>query len=956
MKTFLQFVAHDISRKLGTNLSKVAIVFPNKRASLFFNENLAKESSEPIWAPSYHSISELLQSLSSIQIADDIRLITTLYKVFQQHTDSAETLDDFYFWGELLLSDFDDADKNLVDTNSLFSNIQALREMMDDYEFIDEEQEKAIHTFFSNFSLEKRTILKERFISLWDKLGNIYTDFKAKLLSDNMAYEGMLYRNNIENLDVDKLRYDHYVFVGFNVLNKVEHTFFTKLKNTGKALFYWDYDVYYTPLSGDVWHEAGEFINRNLKDFPNELPHTYFDAFNKPKNITYISSVTEIGQSRYLPTWINNHLGERESETAVVLCNETLLLPVLHSIPNSVQNINITMGFPLSQTPVFSLISALMRLQNNGFDSAKGYYHYKDVLAVLKHPYVHLLEPLSRNLENEIIKKNKFFLYPSYLSKDSKLLSHIFSPQLTPLDFCRYIKEAVELITELYRDNVMKNIFDQLYRESLYQAYTTINRVYLLVESGELPVKTSTLQHLLEKILSATNIPFHGEPVLGMQVMGVLETRNLDFKNLVMLSVNEGQLPKGDSNASFIPYNLRKGFGMTTIEHKNAVYAYYFYRLIQRAENITMLYNTASDGINKGEISRFMLQLLAESKHQVERKSIDAKYSISKVTPIIIPKTEEVYRRLKSRYNIGLEKNADAVLSPSALNSYLDCKLKFYYRYVAGLKSPNEVSDEIDAALFGSIFHRSCELIIKRLMTKDGMVQKDDIQALLKNRVALETAVDNSFKELFFQIESANKPEYDGIQLINRRVIISYVEQLLRHDLAYAPFRVMGMEKTVHASKKVNTPVGDFSINLGGNIDRIDLKEGILRIVDYKTGGTAGTLAKVDDLFESSEKRLNYIFQTFLYADIVSDLVKYQVAPSLLYIHRAANEDYSPVIQMGEPRKPKVDITNFNMVKDDFKRCMNELIAEIFEKDVAFTQTQFESKCEYCDFKSLCGK
>lgn len=956
MKTFLQLVAHDIYQKLGSNLSKVAIVFPNKRASLFFNEYLAKESVDPIWAPSYHSISDLLQSLSSLQVADDIRLITTLYKVFQLHTDSKETLDDFYFWGELLLSDFDDADKNLVDTKSLFSNIQALREIMDDYEFIDEDQEKAIHTFFTNFSLEKRTILKERFISLWDELGNIYTDFNASLLADNLAYEGMLYRHNIENLKLEKLKYDHYVFVGFNVLNKVEQTFFSKLKEAGKALFYWDYDTFYTPLNGKVWNEAGEFISRNLSTYPNELPSSYFDVFNQPKKITYLSSATEIGQSRYLPTWISSHLGERESETAVVLCNETLLLPVLHSIPSSVQNINVTMGFPLSQTPIFSLISALMRLQNNGFDSSKGHFHYKDVLAVLKHPYVHLLEPISYDLEDEIIKKNKFFLYPSFLNRNSKLLSHIFSPQLSPLDFCRYIKDAVELITELYRDSEMKNIFDQLYRESLYQAYTTINRIYLLVESGELPVKTSTLQHLIEKILSATNIPFHGEPVLGMQVMGVLETRNLDFKNLVMLSVNEGQLPKGDNTASFIPYNLRKGFGMTTIEHKNAVYAYYFYRLIQRAENITLLYNTASDGINKGEISRFMLQLLAESKHRVERKSIDAKYSISKEEEIIIPKTEEVYRRLRNRYDLSLDKNKDAVLSPSALNSYLDCKLKFYYRYIANLKAPNEVSDEIDAALFGSIFHRSSEFIINSLMTKEGMIYKDDIQSILKTKIAIEKAVDDSFKELFFQIDSSEKPQYDGIQLINRRVIISYIEQLLRHDLAYAPFKVMGMEKTVHREVKVDTPVGSYSLNLGGNIDRLDLKEGVLRIVDYKTGGNASTLAKVEDLFTSDEKRPNYIFQTFLYADIVSDLVKYQVAPSLLYIHRAANEDYSPVIQMGEPRKEKVDINNFMMVKDDFKRCMHGLIQEIFEKDVAFTQTEVESKCSYCDFKSICGK
>ena len=766
----------------------------------------------------------------------------------------------------------------------------------------------------------------------------------------------MLYRHNIEELDVNNLAYEHYIFVGFNVLNQVETTFFAKLKEAGKAMFYWDYDAFYNRKIDDKkWHEAGEFINRNLQTFPNELPESYFRAFEAPKKITYISSSTEMGQARYLPSWIVQNLGEKERETAVVLCNESLLLPVLHSIPNKVENINITMGFPLNQTPVFSLISALMTLQNRGYDQSKGYYHYKDVLAVLKHPYMHLLEPKSKELEVEIVKTNKFYLYPSQLN-EGRYLSHFFNPQLTALDFCAYIKTAIELITELYRKGENESIFDQLYRESLFKAFTTVNKIYLLVESGELPIKNTTLQHLIEKILSATNIPFHGEPALGMQVMGVLETRNLDFKNLVMLSVNEGQLPKGESNASFIPYNLRKAFGMTTVEHKNAVYAYYFYRLIQRAENITLLYNTSSDGINKGEISRFMLQLLVESSHQVERKSIDAEYTITKAEPIVFEKTKQVFERLKARYDISLAKNKETILSPSALNSYLDCRLRFYYRYIVNLRAPNEVSDEIDAALFGSIFHHSAELLLKDMMDKEKMIQKDSIQAVLKNKYQIERAVDTAFKELFFQVKDNSIPQYDGIQQINRKVIISYIEQLLRHDLSYAPFKVMGMEKTVSSVVKVNSPVGEYELKLGGNIDRLDLKQGILRIVDYKTGGSAGTIAKVEELFEPAERRSNYIFQTFLYADLVSDKVDYQVAPSLMYIHRAANEDYSPIIQMGEPYKAKKEITNFMMVKDDFQRCMAELIKDLFERDIAFTQTDVLAKCEYCDFKALCGR
>ena len=957
MKTFLQVVAHDIHNKLGSNLSRVAMVFPNKRASLFFNEYLASESTDPIWSPSYLSISELLQSLSDLQLGDDIRLITLLYKVFQEHTQSNETLDDFYFWGELLLSDFDDVDKNKVNTTKLFNNIKDLRDLVDINDFLDEEQEAAIRTFFDNFSLEKRTILKERFISLWDELGNIYTGFQEKLLKENIAYEGMLYRNNIEKFDVNNLKYDHYVFVGFNVLNEIETSFFKKLNDAGKALFYWDYDLFYTQNRDVRYHEAGEFINQNLKLFPNQLPASYFDSLKKPKNITYISSSTEMAQARYLPQWIENNFGPSERETAVVLCNESLLLPVLHSIPSTVQNVNITMGFPLSQTPIFSLISALMTLQNSGLDRTKGYYHYKSVLSVLKHPYTKQLEPKAEEIAKEIINKNKFYLYPSEFSQ-SPYLSHLFSPQLEACDLCEYLKKAIELVTELYnnKDKNEESIFDQLYRESLFKAYTTINKIYLLIEAGELPIKSSTLQHLIDKVLSSATIPFHGEPAIGMQIMGVLETRNLDFKNLVMLSVNEGQLPKASSYASFIPYNLRKAFGMTTIEHQNAVYAYYFYRLIQRAENITLLYNTASDGINKGEISRFMLQLLVESGHLITQKSLDANYSLSRPNPIVFEKTQEVYQKLRDRYDISLQKNSNAILSPSALNSYLDCRLKFYYRYIANLRAPNEVSDEIDAALFGNIFHHSAELILKELQNIEHWIYKEDIEKIFKEPYRVERAVDQAFKELFFKDKSDTKPQYNGIQLINRKVIISYIEQLLKHDLPYTPFQVKGMEKTVKREVQVSTPAGAYSINLGGNIDRLDLKEGILRIVDYKTGGNAQVVASINELFEPAERRPNYVFQTFLYADIVSDLIDYHVAPSLLYIHRAAGEEYSPVIQMGEPYKEKIDINNFKMVKDDFRRSITELIKDLFERDTAFTQTEFTDQCSYCDFKALCGR
>ena len=957
MQPFLQLVAHDLYTKIENDLSRTVLVFPNKRANLFFNEYLAEESDQPIWSPAAMSISDLLQKLSVQKAGDPIRLVCELYKVFKEETESRETLDDFYFWGELLISDFDDVDKNMVDADKLFSNLQDLKNLMDDYEFLDEEQEEAIRQFFQNFSIERRTELKEKFISLWDKLGIIYHRYRENLAELGIAYEGMLYRNVIEQLDTDRLKYDKYVFVGFNVLNKVEKEFFQKLQKAGKAMFYWDYDLFYTQRISK--HEAGEFIKRNLIDFPNELPESYFDIFRKPKKIRYISASTENAQARFLPEWVKatqTHTTQivSEKENAIVLCNEALLLPVLHSIPQDVQNVNITMGFPLAQTPVYSFINAAMELQTNGYRPDTGRFTYEAVSKILKHPYTRQLSDHATRLERELTKTNRFYPLPSELKKDD-FLTILFTPQSNIRELCDYLLRLIKSISILYRkEGEYDDIFNQLYRESIFQSHLKINRLYSLIESGELSVRTDTLKRLITKVLTASNIPFHGEPAIGLQIMGVLETRNLDFRNLIMLSLNEGQLPKAGGESSFIPYNLRKAFGMTTIEHKNAVYAYYFYRLIQRAENITLLYNTSSDGLNRGEESRFMLQLLVEGPHEITREYLEAGQSPQNTLEIQIEKTPEILRRLYRAYDTAQPESV--ILSPSALNTYLDCRLRFYYRYVAGLKTPDEVSAEIDSALFGTIFHLSAQLAYTDLTANGKMIQREDLERLLRDEIKLQGYVDQAFKQELFKVAPEEKPEYNGVQLINSKVIVSYLKQLLRNDLQYTPFEMVAMEKKVSEKITIQTALGPLTLRLGGTIDRMDAKEGTLRIVDYKTGGSPKIPANIEQLFTPSETRPNYIFQTFLYAAIMSRKQPLMVAPALLYIHRAASESYSPVIEMGEPRKPKIPVNNFAFFEDEFRERLQALLEEIFDEKEPFTQTEDIKKCAYCDFKAICKR
>lgn len=956
METFLQLVARDLYQKIGDNLSRTAIVFPNKRAGLFFNEYLAACSSRPIWSPAYLTISELFRQHSPLQNGDPIRLVCELYKIFVDATQSQETLDDFYFWGELLIADFDDIDKNLVPTERLFSNLQELK-AMDDFSFLDSEQEAAIRQFFQNFSIEQHTELKQRFISLWDKLGDIYNRYRERLQMLGIAYEGMLYRRVLDEWDMtNDTRYDQYVFVGFNVLNRVENQLFTRLKSAGKALFYWDYDVAYASPDSPH-HEAGEFILRNLPLFPNELTAEHFDRLRQPKRVSYIAASTENAQARYLPQWINEvkrlHPDLPEKQCAVVLCNESLLQPVLHSIPESVQHVNITMGFPLTQTPAAGFVEALLQLYTEGYDPQKGRYRFEMVLSVLKHPYIRTLSAEAERLERALTQANRFYPLPSELQTD-ELLTRVFTPISGLANLCQRMTELLKQAAVIYQNEAQESdLFNQLHREALFKSYTLVNRLQSLMEGGDLTVRPDTFRRLMSRLMNAASIPFHGEPAIGMQIMGVLETRNLDFNHLLLLSVNEGELPKKGGDASFIPYNLRKAFGMTTIEHKNCVYAYYFYRLIQRAESITLLYSTATDGLNRGEMSRFMLQYLLEGPAHIERHFLQAAQNIQRSRSIRIEKTPQLIEALIAKYDTKSGKGH--ILAPSALNTYLDCPLKFYFRYVAELSEPDEVTATIDSALFGTLFHRSAELLYLDLTARDSIIRPEDIDRLLHLEPKLQGYVDRAFKELFFHVPQEETPEYNGTQLIHSRVVLFYLKQLLRNDLRYAPFRMKGMEKRVSEDYPISCGDRQLSLRIGGVIDRLDSKEGILRIVDYKTGGMPKSPESIEQLFTPDANRPGYIFQTFLYASILTRQQPMRVAPSLLYIHRAASDTYSPVIEMGAPRQ-KMPVDNFALYDDEFLRHLHKLLEEIFHPQTPFKQTNDPTLCSHCDFRSLCRR
>lgn len=957
MKTFLEFVAEDIIRKYGTDLSRIAVVFPNKRASLFLNEHLARIAGKPIWSPAYITISDLFRQHSALTVGDPVKLTCDIHKSFTECTGIEESLDHFYGWGQLLLADFDDLDKNMADASKALANIRDIHEF-DDISYLTEGQKQMLRKFFSNFSENHNTALKERFLKMWSHLYDIYVNYQARLRSQGIAYEGMLYRDVATDEMVD-FRYDTYLFVGFNVIQRVEQTMFSRLQKAGKARFYWDFDKYYMPssLKGQhIMNEAGRYIAQYLQAFPNEFDvddAALYDSFSRPKKIAYIAASTENIQARYISTWLKEHDRYKDGRrTAIVMCDEKLLQAVIHCIPEEVEKINITTGFPLANTPISSYITQLLALQANGYSAAKGRFRSRYVSQVLSHPYGIYMSKGCSALIEKLKNGGHSFVEPAALAVDEQL-KLLFTPAENNAELVKWMLDVLRITASNANSN------DPLLQESLFRMFTLLNRVSGLIESGDLAVDSATLQKLISQLVASTSIPFHGEPAEGVQIMGVLETRNLDFDHVLILSCNEGNMPKGVNDSSFIPHSVRKAYGLTTIDNKVAVYAYYFSRLLQRAKDITITYNDSTEDGHTGEMSRFMLQLMVESGLDIKRAALQAGQSRMFNEPRNIAKDEDTMRRI----------NAIKCLSPTAINRYMRCPLQFYYNNVAGLREPDEVNeDEIDNRVFGNIFHEASEKVYTQLIGTGRIITAGMIDNALKRREQLARIVDEVFSEIVFNAGKGNalRPEYNGLQLINREVIIRYLVRLLEIDRSLTPFTILNLEGNVDFRIVIQAETERKTIQIGGRIDRMDqitdTASGAerIRIVDYKTGGSKpkSPINSVDDIFcvpPAPERHADYYLQTMLYALIVSSEKRYNpqelpVSPALLFIQHTKEDGYDPTLRIGKER-----ITDIKEHEEAFLERLQAVVGDIFNPALPFIPTSDTAACARCPYASLCG-
>ncbi len=973
MPFFLEQLAHYHLKNHVTAISDFCFVFPSQRAGVFFRKHLADNVGGPLWSPRIMTINDFFGQLEPQPVSDNISLVFKLYESYQQLFDSTNTLDEFIPWGEMCLSDFDDIDKYLVDADKIFRNLADQKALEDDFSHLSQDQIDAIRTFWSTFRPEKYSKLQKSFLKVWEKLPELYNLFNATLDAHNEAYEGKIYRGVAEKIKartLPDLPYKRVVFAGFNALNNCEKILFNYLKIKGQATFFWDYPQWILhnqaktnqPGLSGTEHEAMRFIASNLRDFP--MPDDWENPSDgHPLKITIATAANDLAQTQVASEILQKNVSpvkrnqtqggtqEKKEEsslntrTALVLADESLLLPAIHSIPREWGKINVTLGYPLKNTPAYGLLEALMLLQRSTRVTRQGkiWFYHRHLTGLLRHQYISsILEKESSQLLKKFVESNQIFIEKSQLP-----LTPFLKALLVP------IKNSGELTT--YLSSTLKLVYESLAtkeetaleREFIYHLYLNIKRLGEILSVQNIVPEMETWHRLLKKLADFQTVPFQGEPLSGLQVMGILETRALDFDHLVILSMNEGVFPHTAPPNSFIPFNLRKGYGLPTIDNQDSIFAYYFYRLIHRAKEVTLVWSSSNAQKQAGEMSRFLHQLFYESPHPLEIHTYVQPASTKTALEIRSKKNQLVKQHLIQYFQDGTR-----FLSPSALSTYIECPLRFYFKYLAGAREADAISEDLDPRTFGNLFHQTVERILTPLidqLTTESAIQEvantDRVQKVLEEVFIENVPFIKQRSNLFNDLQGKNSLVYE--------VLLRYLQRFFKLEAQSAPFTIKALEAKMDMTF---TCQNGLKIRLGGNIDRLDQKEGELRVIDYKTGGGEATISSIEELFDTSKhSRKKAVFQTLLYSLMVADQQKSHdhISPHVVWMKSLFSQNYSTELYLQEPRQKKEPLKLAD-VFETFSEQLGTLLEELFNEEIPFKQTTHADNCGYCVFKEIC--
>lgn len=948
MPGFLQEVAVDLYDRYGDDISSLSVLFPSRRARLFFIDALSRTADRPLWQPRWTTVDELMCEISGLRIGDRVRLITELYKVYSEF--HPEPFDKFYFWGEMLLTDFDTIDKYLIDADMLFRNLADIKELEADISYLTPVQLQII-TFWGNFTDEAALSQeKRRFLAVWKTLGPVYRAYRERLRGLGMAYTGMVHRDAAERLKAGEFSFAEprrFVVAGFNALSECEKRLFKFLTTAADADFYWDYDSYY---KDNADQEAGMFIRENLAMFPPRRDVSH-ENFLRPKQVEVTSAVSNAVQCKYVASILRELAAEQGplgKETAVVLTDENLLLPLLHALPTEIGKVNVTMGYPLKQSLSYSFIERLIELQNHARrkDGRPIFYH-ADVLGLLSHPYVIETDPAQiARMQDQIIRNRRIMIEGEWLSC-APLLCRLFVPTDDWRTLSAYLLTVIgEIVRMPYTEEETRRRVEFLtvISEEILKLSNSLNNC-------DIDLSTSIYTSLLRRHLQTLRVPYEGEPLEGVQVMGILETRNLDFRNVILLSMNDDNFPGSmAAGASFVPYNLRAAYGLPTPEHHEGVYAYYFYRLLQRAENVRLLYCSHADDKTTGERSRYIYQLEYETSFEIMRREVGIDVNRADVTPIEVVKTEAVIEKL-DRFIVPQD---PATLSPTAFFRYVACPLRFYFHSVARLKPEEEISEEVYAPMFGTILHAAMQRLYTPLVGEAGCGQF--LRALIPTS-RIEQVVVEAINENYLQDTEATIEDYSGNLLLVKDIVARYIRGgVVPYDVVHDDFVVEGLEQRIGYALDFESAGRKLRVLFGGLADRIDrLPDGTLRVVDYKTGEPQLEFRGVEALFQGEAKqRQSNILQTLLYAMMLFHSLRSDAEPTLYYVRAMNRGDYAPQLIDRELGRTGVRYSEYREV---FEYFLQETLCELFDPAIPFRQCEdAEHTCRYCDFREICKR
>ena len=968
MDPFLrQVAAHYLE---GGAIGKRCFIFPNRRSLVFFRKylnDLLPRGAAPMLAPAMFTVNDFFYRIYDVDVTDRIRLLLVLYDCYRELYPQAEPLDEFIFWGDVILSDFDDVDKYRVDARDLYRNIADLKGLQDDFSYLTENQRRAIKRFAGHFRAEDGRLtvdlgadgVKVRFLRIWNILYPLYENFRRKLREGDMAYEGMVYRDLADRLETAPVKdildavfpdTEQYVFVGLNALNACEKALMRKMRDAQIAAFCWDY---VTPVIRHPLNKSSVFMQDNVTAFPQAFPVT---AAADPPTVEVVSVSSSVGQAKLAPEILSQVTGD-PVETAFILPDESLLTPLLNTIPEDIRDINVTMGYPMRSGSFYALMGDIAALQLRlRFRDGEALFYHRQVHSIFSSTlFRKALTEEEAACVDRIRKEAKYYI-PQADFSGGPLLELVFRPVVEDLKvpgadaLAGYLLDVASSLGSVLRDRE-----EMLLELDFAKRYHTAVSLLREIDVQVVPV---TWVRLLDQILQGISVPFRGEPLKGLQIMGPLETRALDFRNVVILSANEGMFPRRSVSSSFIPPELRKGFGLPTWEFQDAVWAYYFYRLLQRAEKVWMVYDSRTEGLKSGEESRYIKQLEYHFTEIPLRRRVAVAPVHAPGRTGSIPKTAEDVEALRSR-----------PLSASALQNYLACPAKFYYHSVKRLETEEEVAESLDAGMLGNVFHHAMQALYlggealqadfpmgdnvrparERVTHPLEEITQDYLRSLLGDRALLRRRIRGLIRE------EMRSFEVSGRNLVLERIILAYVVKTLEYDLkllmdkGLPSFRILGLERRMGWRFK------GFAFT--GSADRIDsFAPGTARIVDYKTGKVEkadvdirddNALQVAEQLFAPlNEKRPKIALQLFLYdmyAGSEPDLAGREIC-NVIY----------PTAQLfsGEIR----EMPQSGVFREAVEERLAGLLDEIVDLEVPFRRTDEPKTCAICDFKVICGR